>query len=150
MPRRNNLLTHGSSLLWLYLVYRCAAGWIEGRPEWSLLGTWENGAAQIECRSDGSVRSGSTSQLIAWKGSRFIFSNAELASAARQYTPNQAPWDLLLAQQCGVLRRSDKDFLDGPHVNHKAVGETIEATVKWIDKNQFSLGEIRYTKAKDP
>ena len=146
MTRSNNLLTHSLSLLWLFLVYRCVAGWIQDRPEWSLLGTWKNGGSQIECRSDGSVRSGSTSGLVAWKGSRFIFSAAELASAATEYGHNQTQWDMVLAQQCGVLRTSEKDFLDGPHVNHKPLGNTIEATVKWINTNQFSLDGICYTK----
>jgi len=147
MTRRNNLLTHGLSLLWLYVVYQCVAGWLQGRTEWSLCGTWKNGGRQIECRSDGSVKSGSISRLIAWRGSRFIFSELELTSAIKEYGLDKTQWDLVLAWQCGVIRSSEDS--EGLRVNHKQVDNTIEAMVKWIDTNQFSLDGVCYTRVEE-
>jgi hypothetical protein len=148
MSRRNNFIAYGLSLLWLYVVYRCIAGAIQGRPEWSLVGRWKNGGREIECCPDGSVRSDSASRLVTWQGSRFVFSEQELAFAVRQCKPDQFAWDMLLARQCGVVRSSD-ELLDGPHVKHQRVGETIEATVKWVSRNEFSLDGICYVRVEE-
>ena len=149
MSRRSKLLAHSLSLVWLYLVYRCIAGAIQGRPEWSLRGTWRHGGRQIECSADGAVRSGPASPLLTWQGSRFLFREAELTAAAREYRPEQVPWDLLLARQCGVLRTSDELLFDGPHVKHQKVGANVEATVKWLSVNEFSLDGVTYTRVEE-
>jgi hypothetical protein len=143
--KRPNFLTGSLALLWLYLVYRCLAGAIYGRPERSLSGAWKSAEMEIDCRPDGAVQSGQASQFVTWKGSRFIFDEAGLTSALNGYNGGQIAWDVTLARQCGVIR-ANTDFLEGPHVNHKQVGRAIEATVKWTNKNEFRLDEICYRK----
>lgn len=133
-------------LLWLFLAYRVSTGWMYARPEQSLLGTWRQGGREIACRADGSVRSGTRSTLVTWQGSRFIFSEAELTAVVRE--PDQTAWDVALARQCGIIR-SSADLFDGPHVNHKQVGKTIEAKVKWDGQNRFELDGLCYTRVKE-
>lgn len=118
------------------------------RPEKSLQGTWSSGGTQIECRPDGSVGSGQTSKLVTWQGSRFVFDEAELIATAREYRPGQTQWDVVLARQCGLIRTS-QDLFDGPHVNHRQVGQTIEATVRWADKDHFELDKNCYARVAD-
>ena len=64
-------------LLWLFLAYRVCTGWMQPRPEKSLLGRWTSGGREIACQADGSVRSGIRSSLVTWQGSRFIFSECD-------------------------------------------------------------------------
>jgi hypothetical protein len=141
-PRR--WIATAAWLLWLYLAYVAATGWMRARPEKSLLGTWQGGS-RIECRSDGSVSSnGATSSLVRWQGSRFVFNEARL-TAAVQY-PDPAAWHQALARQCGIIRMNLD--LDGPHVNHRQVGDTIEATVRWDGKDHFELDGFSYTRVE--
>ena len=93
---------------------------------------------------------GATSSLVAWKGSRFAFDAAGLTAAVR-YEPDPKQWDMRLARQCGIIRTSAEDLLNmsGPHVNHKQVGETIEATPKWTDPDHFQLDGVCYTRVAD-
>ena len=136
-------------LLWLFLAYRVSTGWMYARPEKSLLGTWTSGGREIACRADGSVRSGTRSTLVTWQGSRFVFSDRELTAALQGYGREEMPWDVGLARQCGLIRTNKDDLLDGPHVKHKTVGKTIEATVTWNGTNEFELDGLCYTRVKE-
>ena len=135
-------------LLWIFLAYRAATGWMHPPPEKSLAGTWISGGREIACRADGSVRSGTRSTLVTWQGSRLVFSEPALTAALRDYGPDNAQWDFLLARQCGLVWTS-KDTLDQPHVSHKPVRDTIEAKVTWTDKDHWNLDGVCYTRVND-
>ncbi len=144
--RRFRPIAWGLWLLWLYLAYSVVAGWVLGHPEKSLSGTWTSEGRRIECRPDGSVSCGSdTSTLLTWQGSRLLFDERATAAALEGYQPDQKQWDLVLARQCGVIRMSN-DLSEAPHVNHKQVGQNIEATVRWDGRNRFALGEVLFTR----
>ena len=135
-------------LLWVFLAYKAATGWMHPPPEKSLLGTWSHAGREIGCRADGSVISGTRSPLVTWQGSRLIFNERELTAAVRDYTPDTTAWDVALARQCGLILTSTDDFIDRPHVNHKQVGANIEATVKWDGKDQWNLDGVCYTRVE--
>ena len=144
--RPSRWVAAGFWMLWLYLVARIVTGWIQPRPEKSLLGTWARATTRIECRADGSVRShGTTSHFLTWRGPHLVFHEAELTQAIL-YNPDREQWDLVLARQCGILRTSDQDFLSGPHVSHRKAGDGIEVDVRWDGRSQFELDGERYTK----
>ena len=80
-------------------------------------------------------------------GFAFRLQRARTGGRGEGVQPDQTEWDVALARQCGILR-TNKD-LDGPHVSHRRVGDTIEATVRWNGPNQFELDGVFYTRAAE-
>ena len=86
--------------------------------------------------------------LVTWQGSRLVFKESELTAILRENGADNTQWDFLLARQCGLVWTS-KDLFDQPHVSHRPVGDTIEATVKWDDKDHWNLDGVSYTRVDD-